>query len=215
MKRASLLALAMAGLALVTACGDDDPVATNSGDQLTEAELQQIAPELFQILGGVLGGDFSGGGAPLTAPGTSAAVVPFSQNVDMTAPCEGGGTASVTGSVSGDVDDQTNAATMDLNATQTLDSCLVMGDAVAVTVSTAPPLEITAHLESDGDSSISVSSTTEGGLSFLTDDGREGTCYLNFTSDVSVTSQSASYSVNGEICGVSVDNSFIFGDQAS
>jgi len=213
MHRSSRLPTAFAALALLTAACGDGPTAT-SGDQLTEAEVMEIAQELFNGVGDMVGGVGPQRSAILPA-GLHLSImapVPINITVDESGPCGGDGTASVSGSVEGTIDDETGAGNIDFEVTQSATNCVIVGATHSYTVSGEPNIHLTGSFESDGNDTFSGEFNLVGGLTFEVDDGRAGTCGVDVTVTISATGTSFSGTASGTMCGVTLNNEVSFGD---
>lgn len=210
------LSALLAGVALVGACGGDGPTA-NSGDALTEPEVQEIAVELFAELGGLFSGGFGTTSEQHELPfglSLSQAAVPISESFDETFPCEGGGTVTLEGEISGNVDDETFEGDLDIDLTEDLHACVVEGQNITATVNGEPNIRLrgTFVIESE---SISAEFTYVGGFSFVTDDGRSGTCGIDISSTLTISGAgtgSLATTTTGTLCGITVDNEFLYGE---
>lgn len=202
---------ALAGLALMAACGGDGlPTGVNSGDQPTVQEVDVLVQALF--------GDFSdlGNFAMSRQPNIvlpaglnlSVAGVPINETVNESTGCGGGGTVTVTGSVKGDVNQETGVGNAEFNLTERIRSCVVSGESITFTVSSDPDIRLTGDLDVK-QSSFSMSFRVGGGLAFTTDDDRSGTCNVsisvNLTFSQSGETVSAEGSVSGSVCGRSIN----------
>jgi hypothetical protein len=139
--------------------------------------------------------------------------VPVSLTIDESGPCGGDGTASVQGSIDGTVDDQTGAGSLELDITQSFSGCVVVGSTHAYTLSGDPNIRLTGAFESDGETTFTMEFTLEGGFGFTVDDGRAGTCGIDVTATMNVTGTAVSSTATGSICGMTVNNEVIFGQQ--
>lgn len=198
------LACLAAGFALVfAACGEDTPTGTNSGDQLTEAEIQALFNELS--------GAFSetnvfsvSQGAPAAAPGIAAAI-DISQDLNVTVGCQAGGSVGIDGSVDGSVDEQSGAGDVQVDFRYDITDCAVPTETTTFTVNGDPYIQFTGDFAfSEGQ--FSVTATEQGGFRFEADDGRMGSCAIDLTFSASYTQgstepSSLDASVSGTVCG--------------
>jgi hypothetical protein len=213
MFRSFRLPAAFAALALLTAACGDGPTST-SGDPLSEAEVQEIAGDIFEGVGEMISGSFSPQRSALLPAGLHlniAAPVPFDISIDESGPCGGEGTASVTGSIQGSVDDETGAGNLEFDVTQNATNCVIVGATHSYTVSGEPNLHLTGSFESDGET-FGGSFSLVGGLAFTVDDGRGGTCGIDVTLTVNATQTSFSGTYSGTMCGVTFNNEVAFGE---
>jgi hypothetical protein len=214
MRRSFRISPLVAGLALSAAACGGGPTET-SGDPLSEAEVAEVAAEIFSELGTYFSGDFSPQRRVLLPAGLNlslAASVPIDISIDESGPCGGGGTASVSGSIEGEVDDETGAGSLQFDITQGFSGCEVVGELHTYTVSGQPNIHLTGDFESDGSESFSGTFSLQGGFAFTVDDGREGTCGIDVTATINVTGTSFSSTASGTVCGVTVNNEIVFGD---
>jgi hypothetical protein len=215
MHRSSRLPTAFAALALLTAACGDGPTAT-SGDPLTEAEVMEIAQDVFNGVGEMFSGNIGPQRSAVLPAGLHLSImapVPFNVTVNESGPCEGGGTASVSGSIEGSFDDQTGAGDVGFDVTQDAENCVITGATHSYTVSGDPDLHLTGSFETDGGTTFSGSFSLVGGLSFEVNDGRTGTCGVDVTVTVSATGTSFSGTVSGTMCGVTLNNEVSFGGE--
>ena len=214
MHRSSRLPAAFAALALLTAACGDGPTAT-SGDPLTEAEVMEIATDVFNGVGEMFSGGFGPQRSALLPAGLHLSImapVPINITIDESGPCGGDGTASVSGSIQGSIDNETGAGNLEFDVTQSATNCVIVGATHTYTVSGEPNIHLTGSFESDGGDTFSGSFSLVGGLTFAVEDGRSGTCGIDVTVTVSATETSFSGTASGTMCGVTINNEISFGE---
>lgn len=187
MKQATRLLAALLAVGLtVAACGDDGGgTGTTSGDELTMSELNTIFGELFEIAFGV-GGLSSAASAP-------AAPVPFNQSISQTEACPEGGSVSLSGNLSGTIDDVTLEGNLDMTLTESISGCIIASGTKKFTVDGDPNIQITASVTFRP--GISGTFTLKGGFKFTSDDGRSGSCGIDMSVNL------ATEAVTGNVCG--------------
>ncbi len=183
------------GLALtLTACGGD-PMGVNSGDELTDTEIQAV----FNAFGNAVG-DLDAS-AHVVAPqdGIQMADININRTVSVTAPCNVGGEISLNGSVDGTVDDETFASDIEMGLDVEFDACGIESE--QNTLSVDGEIQFDAHFViSEG--GFSTDGTQVGGFSFTTNDGRSGSCAIDIDFSASYAEgTSAQSSVSGTVCG--------------
>lgn len=197
--------LLTAGLAITAiGCGGDDgPMGVNSGDALTEAELQVV----FYAISNA----FSTFGAAPAAVGPARAVHSASESFDESAPCELSGSIAASGSASGTYDDVTGALDLTYHLRMTPNSCEVPTETTSIVLQGAPYIQLDMDF-SLSETALSMSGSQVGGISFTADDGRSGSCAfdIDFSGNVDLGAQSGSSSVSGTVCGVSASNLTVF-----
>lgn len=206
-KLRSLLVLLCLATTL-TAC-TDDPVGVNSGDPLTEEEIQAVFFAISEAFA-----SFEQGAA--AAPGGPALVtVSVNESVSGTAQCEGGGSISGTGSASGSATDEPFEVDVAYRVRLDLSSCEVPTEDGSITLDSAP------HIQLDMDfllteTVIEVGGDQSGGIGFTSSDGRVGSCLFDVSFDVAVDlgAQSGSSQAAGTVCGVSVAGLQVFSVEA-
>ncbi len=184
----------------VSACSDDGPTGTDSGDQLTDEEIQALF-NTFATAFSSLGVAGAAAGAP-----PARATISISQSFDVDAPCPAGGTIDTSGSVSGSIDDETFASDLSFILTFNPMGCAVTTASGSVTIDGDPSIQlIIDSVTSEG--LISLSGSQVGGIRFTSSDGRSGSCALNvdFTSSVNLMSQAVTTTTTGTVCGVNAD----------
>jgi hypothetical protein len=194
-KAAKLFALG-AGLALfVTACGDDGPTGTNSGDPLTAQEALDVYAQLNTAIATALGGAVPG---PAASPGAAMDPIPT-----VSADCPYGGSVTVSGDVNADNFGE-NGGSIDFSLTEEINGCGVLSGGTTFTVDGDPYIAMSGDINVTIDGmSYDISGTydLDGGFSYTADDGRSGSCAM----DVSVNY--GTLSVSGSVCGQSVSGS--------
>ena len=215
MRRSFRLSSVFAGLALAAAgCGGDGPTET-TGDPLAEAEVQELAGDIFAGMSGYFTGNFSAQRQSVLLPeGLSLNLmspVPVSLTIDESGPCGGDGTATVNGSVDGTVDDQTGAGSLEFDITHGFTNCQVVGELHTYVVSGEPNIRLTGRFEFDGGQTFSGTFDLVGGFGFSVDDGRSGTCGVDVSASINVNGTSLTTTATGTVCGVSVNNTLVFG----
>lgn len=196
------LLAALTAFAVIGCGGDDGPAGVNSGDALTEAELQAV-------FGAMAGAFETVGAAPAAAP--ARATYSANQTFDASAPCESGGTISVNGSASGTVDDVSGEVDVTYHLRLTPSQCTVPTETTSISLDGAPYIQWDMDLFVS-ETLIEISGTQSGGLSFTADDGRSGSCAfdVDFSGSVDLSAQSGTSSVSGTVCGVSASNLTVF-----
>lgn len=198
MRALSGLAAALAlGLA---ACGDF----TSSGDPLSESEAAELAEEIVE--GGFVGFGAQGA-APMGAPGETAARVTVTLN--ESAPCDGGGTVGVNGSMTADVNQTTGAGTFEFNYAIAPSGCQVTtSGGKTFTLTGDPNITVQGNFnwtETHAEGSL----TYDGKFKWTSSDGRSGACGVNLEASYEfnwgTTGSSGSASLSGSVCGVTVN----------
>jgi hypothetical protein len=180
-------------LALAAACSGDS-VTETSGDTLSEQEVQEIFAAMSAVGGAVmpLG--------PVAAPanGPQLASIPLDTAIN----CPSGGWLSISGSVSGTVDDVTGDLDLDFDLTQDMADCgITTASNAQFVLNGADDIAIVGSILMSQES-VSGSLAYQGGFAWESEDGRSGTCGVNF--DVSFSSASLTGTASGEICDRSV-----------
>ena len=194
-----------AALALgLAACGDF----TSSGDPLTQSEATELAEEL-------VGQGFAGfgafGAAPMGAPGATGnadARITQETSVSFTESCEGGGTVALAGTMSVDVDSETNVGTIGFDYTIAPAGCIVTTESrKTFTITGDPNLKVSGDFT--GSQTGFDGELTYDGKFTWKESTREGACGVNVkvTFDFNLsggTLTTGSASMSGEVCGVSI-----------
>jgi len=200
--RTKLLTTA-AALTVVACGGDDGPVGMNSGDQLTEAELQVVFYAITNAFGYLNAAPAAVGPAPATQ----------SQNVsfDETAPCESGGSIVVNGSASATYDDVSGQVDATYHLRMTPNGCVVPTESGSITIEADPYLQLDMDF-SLSDTAIEISGSEDGGIAFTSTDARSGSCLfdVDFSGNVDLENQSGNSAASGTVCGVSVSSLEVF-----
>lgn len=189
---------------MVIGCGgDDSPVGVNSGDALTEAELQVV----FNAISGA----FDALGAAPAAVGPARATQSASQSFDTTAPCDSGGSITMKGNGSGTYDDVSGDLDLTFSLRMTPNGCAVPTETTTIVLEGSPYIQLDMDF-SLTQTSLVLSGSQEGGISFTAEDGRSGSCAfsVDFSGDFDLEAQTGSSSVSGTVCGVSASNLTVF-----
>jgi hypothetical protein len=167
----------------------------NSGDELSDAEIQAI----FNALGGAF--DDIDVSASVAAPvdGIQMAEIHVDRSVNVSAPCALGGEISLNGSVDGTVDDETFASDIEMEVGVQFDACAVASDQNTLTVD--GEVQYDSHVVLS-ETEFSADGSQVGGFEFTTNDGRSGSCAIDIDFSASYTEgTSAQSSVSGTVCG--------------
>jgi hypothetical protein len=205
MRRSKLFTGLAAGLIVAIAgCGGDaNLVGVDSGDPLTDAEIQTLFNELGQAIGsiGASAQVVSAQDGPMRAPmGT----ISVNRSIDETAACDAG-TLGVKGRVEGTVDDETFETDMTMDFTLSFNTCTVSSESGSVTLDNPPGIAYILDMDM-GQESYSISGSQKGGFSFTTSDDRMGSCSIDLTFDLSYDSGTGqSNVVTGTVCGRSAE----------
>lgn len=211
-KRFPAPAIAAGVLMVLAACGGSDATAPAAASGLHVDEAAGLAVEMGMALSGA-GSAAAGTGSTASAPAggmaASVASVPFSHSVSMTVPCPKGGSTKLTGSATGDYDATSQKIVMDVTATQEPQGCAVLVKQVTFTTNGAPNLSSSAHMEIAGSTPTgSFTSSTKGGFSWTSSDGRSGNCAVDYTSTADFAAKTVK--VTGSFCGTALDYSGSF-----
>lgn len=183
------------GLALtMTACGGD-LVGVNSGDELSDTEIQAI----FNAFSGALDGVDASASRVAPQDGIQMADIDVNQSVNISTDCNLGGEISLSGSVEGTVDDETFASNLEMGIGIQFYACIIASE--ENTVSVDGGIQFDSHVVID-DEAFSVDGSQVGGFDFTTDDGRIGSCAIDIDFSASLSDgTSAQSSVTGTVCG--------------
>lgn len=189
-------------LMFAAACGDDLPTGENTGDQLTQAEVQGLVLALFDVVESI---DVDIPGLRVADPRLSfsaAAGVPVNETFSGTDECALGGTTSLSGTATGDVDTTANTGKVQLNGTLDFSNCGVPGETTTYTINGAPELGIAATFDFLGTQGIRLTINLGGGIAFATGNERSGTCAVDFKVVFNVTGVGFTETATGSVCGV-------------
>lgn len=179
---------------VLTGC-KSDPLGTNSGDPLTEAEIQTFFYALSDAFS-----SFSSGPA---AVGPALATASYSDSFNATADCATSGSMRGSVSVRATVTDEPLVVDATYRVRVTPDLCVVPTESGSITVDGGPYLQMDVDLLLT-EATIEFDGSYGGGIGFTASDGRSGSCRFDVDFSGSVTSTSASSAVSGTVCGVSV-----------
>lgn len=202
-RAAAAAAATLALLLSVSACGSDSPSGIE-GDALDAAETAQLVAQFFDVLDLV---NIPLLDTAIPAAGAQPAATPYGElyddQIDGVGECQGGGSASVSGLITGDVDQQAETADISVAATADFAGCVVPGETVTFTLNGDPDVAISADIAITS-TSVSIDINADGAVAFVTDDGRSGSCTLDFGVSGSATSSGGIETHTGTVCGLPV-----------
>ena len=182
---------------------------TASGDALTESEAADLAEGLVENGFAGFGG---AAGAPSRAPSMPAANVTVT--LDDTAPCEGGGTVALKGSLSVNVNQAGTSGTFGFDYTVAPSGCQLIAGGKTFTINGDP------NIKANGDFSFTSGTNTEtfegslnydGKFGWTSSDGRAGACGVDLTANYDFTfggtTTTGTATLTGSVCGVTVNRS--------
>jgi hypothetical protein len=195
--RSLTIPLLVTTILVLPACGSDSPTG-NSGDALSPVEAQFVVAALFDVLDLIEIPLLDG---PPAAAGP--AQTPYGQLYD---PEIGGnqdcftGLASISGLITGDVDQNAETADLSASATVDFDACVVPGEVVSFTLDGAPDVDLSADIDISPDV-ISITLNLDGAVAYAATDNRSGTCAIDLTIVGSASSAGVTESMTGSACG--------------
>ncbi len=183
-------------VALAAACTET----TGVTDALTDEDVAFLADEVmadaFHGLGSAV--SFSLAGRWLDA-----VTEPINRSAGYTRACPEGGTISVTGSVSGTLD-ETGSGVMSVERTLILTDCVRSRGEVTFTINTDPSIVLAGEVAVENRIRTGGVFTKTGAFEWEADNGRSGRCEI----DLAITwSSDGSKSVVGTFCGREVNRS--------
>jgi hypothetical protein len=189
------------------ACGDSTDVVIG---ELTEAEAQDLA-------GVVLFARFSSTGNIPTQPalspdGPQAIPFSFASEFEGVVQCDLGGSVNVAASFEASGDTDSEAGHVEYSMTQVHDACVVMSENDRTfTLWGNPSMNVAFSVDNDGQGVVEWGGSVQGIIDWETD-GREGSCsvQLEFAGRTELD-VSATASMNGTVCGFSIDHSMSLG----
>ncbi len=198
MIRSSLRTLPLLGAALIFAAGCDDD-GSGPDDGLTETELNLVADQAANAVGGAMSAGFFG-----AAPLAPSSADPFEFTRSHTRSCPAGGEVTAMVSVSGDVTMGAGELTMDGSTTFT--DCARGNEQRTVTMNGQLTQSGMVTFSQD---QIDGTYTTTGEITWDIEPGEEGgSCSVDLTVTFTNTRMGGgSRSVTGTVCGREVDRS--------
>ena len=204
MRRKSALA-ALAAAALLAAGCDRNATAPAAGT-LESADAALLAEEMDALTGVALGSQI-GSFLLFSAAPANAAALPVDRSFTTTRQCPAGGSATVAGTIKGEMDRATRSLALETAATRTESACAFPArrtGGATLTVSGNPNVAVRASFRAvNGQPSGPQTVTQKGAFTWSSSDGRSGSCALDLTSTVDFAAQT--YSVKGTLCGQTVD----------
>ena len=195
----SLIGLTTALALTVVACGDS-LTGTDSGAELTNAEVAAVVDAFFMAFDSAeaQADSAEAAAAPAQAPAT------FAGTIDLSVPCESG-TFAMSGSFSFTFDDVTLEEDGRIEVTWEPMDCVVGDGTNTFTLDGAPRVEMGLEFHSDAEGDV-IDGTVNGGFSFASSDGRSGSCAIDVTLHLEITGQGTSVNtVSGTVCGVNAN----------
>lgn len=183
----------------VSACGGDDPTG-NSGDSLTPLEAQALVSAFFLALDGIDIPLLDTGGPAATPYGDVYPDVIESQDE-----CFGGGSTTVDGLITGDVDEQAGTAVISAEADVDFINCVVPTETVAFTLNGDPDVHLSADIDIS-ETAITIDIAMAGDVAFVGSDGRSGTCAIDLSVAAGASPNGVNQTLLGSACGTSANN---------
>jgi len=201
--RSMTRALAAVAIVSVTACIDDPTLVDDDPIPLSRADAELLGLQVWrQIFENAL----AAADDPEASGGPAAAPVQFAAAQDTTLTCELGGTVDAHIEVSGSGDDETGEIELTLAVTQAHHGCVEdAGDGSRFTLDGWPDVTATLTFGLDAAQTITLTGSIEGAIRAAAG-GRSGICAVDIAFGGQQDAQGVgSYSVDGTMCGASVD----------
>lgn len=192
---------AMAAALTLAAC-DDGGITQATGDTLTTAEFASMSDAYTELNGLAFGmiGSLGGAGRPGLAAQSQGAIS-FSASVE----CPASGTAAVNATGSG------SETSFTLTITQTMTNCGVYSQDESLWVFNSDPNVkwVMNFTQNENTGNFSYTATQTGGFSWVSGE-REGGCRVNLSISITgnIESSTVNVSIEGTVCGVTVDEQF-------
>ena len=185
------------GLALIVGLGacSDDSSPTDSGDALTQAEVE-VMMEAMAAAGGA--GFVPVGMGAAEAAGALSGDQQFS--FDETTPCSQGGSVNISGTMSF----SEGHGNVNLDMTQVHQDCVesAPSDGSIWTFNGSPSIQMTLSGTVSEDH-VDIQGNQQGGISWSSD-GRSGTCNIDVSYSLIGDEHGGTATVNGSVCGVNI-----------
>ena len=133
-------------------------------------------------------------------PAPAPAAVSVNESFDLSFPCESGN-IEVSGSTSGNVDEETFDFDFMVDVSWDPNGCVVGDDINTFTVDGAPSIVVALEMSSTQDV-LTISGTETGGFSYTSSDGRTGSCAFDVIFSVVTGQTGIDSTVTGTICGL-------------
>jgi hypothetical protein len=201
MNRSTLAALTLLVCSITMTACDDDPAGLNSGD-LSDAEAAAIAEFL-------LSSTFDGALATLDSPFGGPQPVPFSfeTQADGEVACPLGGSIAFSATILLEGDTEIEGGSISISTTQVHDACKAEqeGTGIEFTLTGKPNIVTTFEASVDPAGAMGIHGSMDGTVAWESGD-RGGDCVigLSYTGSGDETTGTATASVSGAVCGVSV-----------
>jgi hypothetical protein len=191
--------------ALLAACSDDGS-GPNTGDRLTRDEALMIATA-------VSGSVETTSATPRMSGQDRVASDPFTftREHESTHPCPRGGNVALSWTVSGMADPEAGAFEFDVEGTHAASACSYRHQGLTISVTGDPDLDFAAHLAlADHQPSEPFTASINGAFNWEASDGRSGHCVVEYAAVTDF--QQRTRTVEGEVCGHTVEETFTWTD---
>lgn len=176
-----------------------EPPAEGASNELTPAEAQAISDEFVVVTVAGLNWGLT------VATGSSIAALgflkpdPYQINVliDRSHSCEGGGTITASGALSGIIDPGNRRFSLTLDKSESIGDCRARQSSITFRPDAGRDLSVSGHFSREG-VTRSGSFTLAGGFAWEADDGRSGRCEMELIGRWLTHSD---WSIRGEVCG--------------
>lgn len=199
-RHSALLGLAMLTPALLAGCD----TTTGPGASLTADEAEAVAVAIDDVSAAAI--DVEGGSAlrlSLSPSGPSLDVFTRTDDFAVSRDCALGGTVAVSGDRTVTIDTDAGTISAQLSATSSHDGC-------GIRTRQGKEIDIDGDVTLVADRELSRAGargthTHTGTLTYVTADGKEGTCEIDLTTELTAGDGAATRTVVGTVCGRVVD----------
>src|SRR5690606_6653494 len=146
---------------------------------------------------------------PAAPEGPAAAPFTYDFDVDLTAPCEGGGQMQVEATLHVEGDDETEVGMVEYTMTEAPDDCVVTTFNGTEYTLTGGSFTLEIFAESDGQGNATFEGDLEGEVSFQSDDV-SGTCPVDvgFELELNTQAQTLAAGASGTVCNRTFSEEF-------
>lgn len=185
-------------LLMLAACKDT----SGPGAKLSREEALVVAAQVLTSAEAVTSSLNASAGAPEQS---AAAGVPttFTHTHQSTHPCPSGGQVRFDLQVEGSFDTEAHAFEVDVEGSQTHDSCAFPHNGLVLTVTGNPDIDVSAHAAAtNGQPSEPYTANVNGAVRWSASDGRSGVCSVTIAAVTDFAARRRT--VEGNICGHTV-----------